>query len=79
MDIEKALNTLIAYPDPGVAEAAQGIKEHLHRRSLVMRSITEALGELRLDFKYMLFDLEATRRERDALMVNTRNEDENES
>jgi hypothetical protein len=28
--------------------------------------VQEALSQLRLDMKYLLFDLEATRRERDA-------------
>jgi hypothetical protein len=27
--------------------------------------VQEALGQLRLDMKYLMFDLEATRRERD--------------
>jgi hypothetical protein len=29
--------------------------------------VQEALSQLRLDMKYLVFDLEATRRERDAL------------
>jgi len=30
-----------------------------------MQLIQDALGQLRLDMKYLMFDLEATRRERD--------------
>jgi hypothetical protein len=30
--------------------------------------VQEALGQLRLDMKYLVFDLEATRRERDEFL-----------
>jgi hypothetical protein len=35
------------------------------RRRRIMTLVQDALGQLRLDMKYLLFDLEATRRERD--------------
>ena len=35
------------------------------RRQRILTLIQEALGQLRLDMKYLMFDLEATRRERD--------------
>jgi hypothetical protein len=35
------------------------------RRRRIMNLVQEALSQLRLDMKYLLFDLEATRRERD--------------
>ena len=35
------------------------------RRRRIMNLVQDALSQLRLDMKYMLFDLEATRRERD--------------
>ena len=31
----------------------------------ILALVQEALGQLRLDMKYLMFDLEATRRERD--------------
>jgi hypothetical protein len=34
------------------------------RRQRILALVQEALGQLRLDMKYLLFDLEATRRER---------------
>jgi hypothetical protein len=43
------------------------VVEHSHRRSNVLDLIQEALTQLRMDMKYLLFDLEATRRERDKL------------
>jgi len=35
---------------------------HRHR---ALNLVRDTLGQLRLDFKYLIFDLEATRRERD--------------
>jgi len=35
------------------------------RRRRIMNLVQDALSQLRLDMKYLLFDLEATRRERD--------------
>lgn len=35
------------------------------RRRRILSLVQEALGQLRLDMKYLAFDLEATRRERD--------------
>ena len=35
------------------------------RRRRILALVQDALGQLRLDMKYLVFDLEATRRERD--------------
>ena len=40
------------------------------RRRRFLSLVQEALGQLRLDMKYLMFDLEATRRERDAYRQN---------
>ena len=37
------------------------------RRRKILELVQEALGTLRVDMKYIVFDLEATRRERDEL------------
>ena len=37
------------------------------RRRRILELVQEALSQLRLDMKYLVFDLEATRRERDNL------------
>jgi hypothetical protein len=37
------------------------------RRRRILNLVQDALSQLRLDMKYLVFDLEATRRERDAL------------
>ena len=39
--------------------------ESTKRRRRILSLVQEALGQLRLDMKYLMFDLEATRRERD--------------
>lgn len=38
------------------------------RRRKILTLVQEALGQLRLDMKYLVFDLEATRRERDEFL-----------
>lgn len=42
------------------------VVESTKRRRRIMSLVQDALGQLRLDMKYLVFDLEATRRERDA-------------
>ena len=41
------------------------VVDSTRRRRRIMNLVQEALSQLRLDMKYLLFDLEATRRERD--------------
>lgn len=41
------------------------VVESTKRRRRILHLVQEALGQLRLDMKYLMFDLEATRRERD--------------
>lgn len=43
------------------------VAETTKRRRRIMTLVHEALSQVRLEMKFMLFDLEATRRERDAL------------
>lgn len=41
------------------------VTESTRRRRRILSLVQEALSQLRLDMKYLVFDLEATRRERD--------------
>jgi len=41
------------------------VVESTKRRRRILALVQDALGQLRLDMKYLMFDLEATRRERD--------------
>ena len=47
--------------DPFLQRVVQSTK----RRRRILSLVQEALSQLRLDMKYLVFDLEATRRERD--------------
>ena len=42
------------------------VVESTRRRKRILSLVQEALSQLQLDMKYLMFDLEATRRERDA-------------
>jgi hypothetical protein len=41
------------------------VTESTKRRRRILNLVQDALAQLRLDMKYLVFDLEATRRERD--------------
>jgi hypothetical protein len=41
------------------------VMESTKRRRRILNLVQDALSQLRLDMKYLVFDLEATRRERD--------------
>ncbi|MCA9080015.1 MAG: transcriptional regulator [Planctomycetaceae bacterium] len=43
------------------------VVECVKRRRRILNLVQEALAQLRLDIKYLMFDLEVTREERDAL------------
>ena len=43
------------------------VSESVNRRRKILQMVQESIGQLRLDMKYLVFDLEATRRERDDL------------
>jgi hypothetical protein len=47
--------------------ALHRVVDSTRRRRRILTLVQEALSQLRLDMKYLMFDLEATRRERDAL------------
>jgi hypothetical protein len=58
-----------ALPEPVQAQImpyADRVVESTRRRRRILSLVQDALGQLRLDMKYLMFDLEATRRERDA-------------
>jgi hypothetical protein len=47
--------------------AYERVAESIQRRRRILNLVQEALSQLRLDVKYLMFDLETTRRERDQL------------
>jgi len=67
-DIEQlvaALGKLPAeYRDP-IQPLLARVLQSSRRRRRILNLVQDALSQLRLDMKYLMFDLEATRRERD--------------
>ena len=49
-----------------VEPALARVMEATQRRRRILSLVQDALSQLRLDMKYLVFDLEATRRERDS-------------
>lgn len=61
---------LALLPNPEQGELPQlysQVVESVRRRRRILGLVQEALSQLRLDIKYLMFDLEVTRQERDAL------------
>jgi hypothetical protein len=52
-----------------VLVALERVVESTKRRRRILTLVQDALSQLRLDMKYLMFDLEATRRERDDLQA----------
>ena len=67
MKTDEALKFLAAHSELGVREATRIVQEARDRRTRIINIVQEAVQQLQLDVKYLVFDLEATRRERDEL------------
>ena len=52
------------------------VLESTKRRRRILTLVQDALNQLRLDMKYLMFDLEATRRERDDFRRRIEGEDD---
>lgn len=66
---QQALEQLKNHSVPKVREAAEAIANAHARRSRILTLVQEAMSQLRLDMKYLVYDLECTRRERDELQA----------
>ena len=64
-EMARAIEALPARYRDAVAPALTRVVECSTRRRRILNLVQEALSQLRLDMKYLIFDLEATRRERD--------------
>jgi hypothetical protein len=67
IDLAQAIAALPAAERKSIEPLMQRVMESTRRRRRILTLVQEALSQLRLDMKYLVFDLEATRRERDAL------------
>jgi hypothetical protein len=63
--LAEAIRALPADQTRGLIPALERVVESTKRRRRILSLVQDALGQLRLDMKYLMFDLEATRRERD--------------
>lgn len=65
IDLTAAIDRLpVEYADQ-VRPVLNRVIDSTRRRRRILHLVQDALSQLRLDMKYLLFDLEATRRERD--------------
>lgn len=66
VELTRAIEALPPAQRLTLQPALQRVLESTARRRKILQLVQEALGQLRLDMKYLVFDLEATRRERDS-------------
>ncbi len=64
-DLVRVVETLPTPYQTKLEPYLERVVEGTSRRRRILRMVQDVLGQLRLDMKYLLFDLEATRRERD--------------
>jgi hypothetical protein len=67
-EVEELLAAIEALPEDHrqrIQPIAKRVVASTTRRRRILSLVQDALSQLRLDMKYLLFDLEATRRERD--------------
>jgi hypothetical protein len=65
LDLAAAIGAIPAEHRAAVEPALARVLESSKRRRRILCLVQDALSQLRLDMKYLAFDLEATRRERD--------------
>ena len=64
-DLAAAINQLPAEHREKIKPVLTRVLDSTKRRRRILSLVQDALSQLRLDMKYLAFDLEATRRERD--------------
>ena len=67
LELGKRLAALPAAYQVELSPLFQQVSESVRRRRRILALVQEAMSQLRLDIKYLMFDLEVTRQERDAL------------
>ena len=68
LDLNDLINQVDQLPEEYRDQLQQPLNrvvEYTKRRRRILNLIQDALSQLRLDMKYLMFDLDATRRERD--------------
>lgn len=67
IDLARHIAALPEEFQPEMETAYNRVVDSVKRRRRILALVQEALSQLRLDIKYLMFDLEVTRRERDEL------------
>jgi hypothetical protein len=67
LDLAEAIHALPAEHRQTIEPFLNRVIDSNRRRRRILMLVQDALSQLRLDMKYLAFDLEATRRERDEL------------
>lgn len=67
VDLAQKIADLPAPLQKDLETAYSRVVESVRRRRRILALVQEALSQLRLDIKYLMFDLEVTRKERDEL------------
>ena len=67
IDLARSIAALPPGYQPELETAYVRVVDSVRRRRRILALVQEALSELRLDIKYLLFDLDMTRKERDEL------------
>lgn len=65
VELADAISNLPTDQRATVDEVMARVMQSARRRRRILSLVQDALSQLRLDMKYLMFDLEATRRERD--------------
>ena len=66
-ELKSKINGLVGSDREDLDGAYQRVVDSFRRRRRILSLVQEALAQLRLDIKYLMFDLEVTRKERDEL------------
>jgi len=61
------IETLPAEMQTTLRGAVNQVNTNLNRKKQILQMVNDSISQLRVDVKYLMFDLEATRRERDEL------------
>jgi hypothetical protein len=67
VELGEKITRLSGGRNPELEAAYTRVVETIRSRRRILTLVQEALQQLRLDIKYLMFDLEVTRRERDEL------------
>lgn len=78
-DLQKLVDAVRSLPANQSAELIpllDRVTDSTRRRRRILTLVQDALSQLRLDMKYLMFDLEATRQERDEYFTKLQEQDE---